>query len=92
MAADLRDQIVTAAQCTGPPTVATGPGSDRTAGRAAGEVSARSGPSVARLGTHSQFGNGWPVAAALALVAVGAIVWALTLQLRLGDERALVAE
>ena len=35
-AADLRERIVTAAQRVGPPTVATGPGADRTAGRAAG--------------------------------------------------------
>lgn len=99
--ADLRGRILAAAATdagrgVAPVLPAVGVGGARSlppgeAGRGgAGERPAGApmsdGARVVPFRERARFGGGWPVAAALTLVAVGAVVWALAMQGRVADQ------
>lgn len=66
------------------------PGWDRMAPNPVVETSTR-GARVVPFRGRARFGGGWPVAAALTLVAAGAVVWALATQGRIADQNERLA-
>ena len=93
--AGLRDRILSAAAAADRGFEAAAPMTARDGIRTAETIAPGAPPAggarVVPFRGRTRFGGGWPVAAALALVAAGAVVWALAMQGRVADQNERLA-